>query len=176
MKKLLTICVVVGLILTVGGVAQADAGTATWDVATVHGLDQFSISGGGSSLHYNQQGWTEYVWDNNNGTPPGTIATTTVGPNSPSVDNRSGMRTFATTDVAVGQKLSDLKLVFDYKHSLGGSTTINFFMTDGAGKFGIFAPTSKGMASVGVTTVIDANWTTMTIDLTKRLSMVKVWH
>jgi hypothetical protein len=129
----------------------AEAALATWDVATVHGFNEFAIGSGGTSLHYNQQGWTEYVWYNNNGSPPGTIATTTAGPHAPVVEPRSGMRTFATTDVAVGQKLSELKLVFDYKHTLGGYTTINFFMTDGAGHFGIFAPTSLGIGAVGGT-------------------------
>ena len=167
MKRSMMAVLCLAAVLSIAGAVQADSPTATWDVATVHGLNQFTISGDASLLHYNQQGWTDYVWYNNNGSPPGTIATTTAGPNSPAVENRSGMRTFATSDVAVGQKLSDLKLVFDYKHSLGGYTTINFFMTDGAGKFGIFAPTSLGIGTVGGTVVLDVDWTRMTIDLTQ---------
>ena len=164
MRKFILVLAVLAL-LVIGGIAQA--AVATWDVATVHGNNQFTISPDSTSLHYNQQGWTDYVWYENNGSAPGTIATTTVGENKPALEARSGMRTFATTDVAVGQKLSDLKLVFDYKHSLGGYTTINFFMTDGAGKFGIFAPTSLGIAQVGGTQVLDTDWTRMTIDLTR---------
>jgi hypothetical protein len=165
MKRVMMMLAVVGLMMVVSGPVWADS-IATWDVATVHGYNQFSIGDGGSSLHYNQQGWTDYVWYNNNGSPPGTLATTTAGPNSPVVEPRSGMRTFASTDVAVGQTLSDLKLVFEYKHSLGGYTTINFFVTDGAGTFGIFSPTSLGIAAVGTPEVLDADWTRMTIDLT----------
>jgi hypothetical protein len=160
MKRLLLVAV----LLALGGMAQADV--ATWDVATVHGNNQFTIGGGGTSLLYDYQGWTDYVWYNNNGSPPGTIATTTAGPHSPSVEPRSGMRTFATTDVAVGQKLSDLKLEFEYHNALGGYTTINFFVTDGAGHFGIFAPTSSGIGEVGVIDPING-WSKMTIDLTR---------
>jgi len=164
-RSMIAFIAVLGIVLA--GANVATSGTTTWDVATVHGYNQFTISPDSSSLHYNRQGWTDYVWYNNNGSPPGTIATTTVGPNAPLVEPRSGMRTFATTDVAVGQYLNDLKLVFDYKHSLGGYTTINFFMTDGTGKFGIFAPTSLGIGAVGGEVVLDADWTRMTIDLTK---------
>jgi hypothetical protein len=152
-------------VLCFAGTAPADI--ATWDVATVHGFNEFTISPDGSSLHYNQQGWTDYQWYENNGSAPGTVATTTAGPHAPTAEPRSGMRTFAVTDAALGQKLKDLKLVFDYKNSLGGYPTVNFFMTDGAGKFGIFAPTSLGIGTVGGTVTLDADWTRMTIDLTQ---------
>ncbi|HUU91768.1 MAG TPA: PEP-CTERM sorting domain-containing protein [Phycisphaerae bacterium] len=153
----------IGLILAVTGTAGAL--TSTWDVATVHGVREFTIGSGDSSLLYNQQGWTDYVWYENNGSTPGTIATTTAGPNKPEVDYRSGMRTFATTDVAVGQKLSDIKLEFEYNNTLGGYTTINFFVTDGT-HLGIFAPTSSGIGEVGVIDPING-WNKMTIDLTR---------
>jgi hypothetical protein len=68
--------------------------------------------------------------------------------------------------VAVGQKLSDLKLEFEYHNTLGGYPTINFFLTDGAGKFGIFAPTSSGIGAVAVIDVLNG-WNKMTIDLTR---------
>jgi hypothetical protein len=143
------------------------AASAIWDVATVHGQNQFTISGSDSSmLHYNPQGWTDYVWYQNNGSAPGTIATTTAGPHAPAVEARSGMRTFAATDVAVGQKLRDLKLEFEYHNTLGGYPTINFFVTDGLGHFGIFAPTSSGIGAVGVIDPING-WSRMTIDLTR---------
>jgi hypothetical protein len=146
--------------------SNACASIATWDVATVHGTQQFAIGSGGTSLLYYQQGWTNYVWYNNNGSPPGTIATTTAGPHSPAVESRSGMRTFATTDAAVGQKLSNLKLEFEYHNTLGGYPTINFFMTDGLGHYGIFAPTSSGILDVAVIDPING-WSKMTIDLTR---------
>ena len=169
MRKLI-LAVVVLASLALGGMAQA--GTAIWDVATVHGTNEFAITSGGSALHYNQQGWTDYVWYQNNGSPSGTIATTTAGPNAPNVEARSGMRTFANSDVAIGQKLSDLKLTFDYHNDLPGLTgpnnypTINFFLTDGAGHFGIFAPTSSGLGAVGVIDPING-WSNMTLDLTR---------
>ncbi len=142
------------------------AGATTWDVATVHGYNQFTISPDSTLLHYNKQGWTDYAWNQNNGSAPGTIATTTVGEHAPTLEPRSGMRTFAATDVAVGQKLSDLKLEFEYHNTLGGYTTINFFVTDGSGHYGIFAPTSSGIGAVGVIDPING-WSKMTIDLTR---------
>ena len=163
MKRSMIAVMSVVAVLFIGGMAQAE--TTTWDVATVHGNNQFSISPDSSLLHYNQQGWTDYVWYNNNGSPPGTIATTTVGPNSPAVDNRSGMRTFATTDVAVGQRLDSLKLQFDYNNTVGLYPTINFFMTDGLGHYGILAPASGGVGALS-TSVVNGNWTTITFDLT----------
>jgi hypothetical protein len=169
MKRLMVRVVCVATVMLASALVGATyslAAISTWDVATVHGTEQFTIGSGGTSLHYNQQGWTDYVWYNNNGSPPGTIATTTAGPHSPLVEYRSGMRTFAITDVALGQKLSDLKLEFEYHNTLGGYPTINFFLTDGAGKFGIFAPTSSGIGAVGVIDPING-WSKMTIDLTR---------
>lgn len=141
------------------GIAQADTYSAIWDVATVHGQNEFSIGSGGSSLYYNPQGWTHYAWSENNGSPPGTIAQGMYG-------NRTGMKTFATTDVACGQKLSDIKLVFEYHSALGGYPSINFFVTDGKGHYGIFSPASGGIASVAVIDPING-WSRMTIDLTR---------
>ena len=164
MKHSVIAVFIVAAVLLMGGIAQA--AVTTWDVATVHGTNEFAISPDGSLLHYNRQGWTEYAWNQNNGSAPGTIATTTAGPNAPALEPRSGMRTFATTDVAVGQKLSDLKLEFEYHNTLGGYPTINFFLTDGSGKFGIFAPTSSGIGAVGVIDPING-WSKMTIDLTR---------
>jgi hypothetical protein len=155
---------VLSVVVLMAAAGNACASVATWDVATVHGTNEFAISPDGTSLHYNQQGWTNYVWYNNNGSPPGTVAQGTYG-------DRTGMRTFATTDVAVGQKLSDLKLTFEYHNALPGLTgsnnypTINFTVTDGLGHFGIFAPTSSGLGSVAVIDPING-WSKITIDLT----------
>ncbi len=151
MKRLLTICAILVLI---AGMAQA--ATTTWEVATVHGQNEFTISPDGSSLHYNQQGWTDYVWYNNDGT----VAQGMYG-------DRTGMKTFAATNIAVGQKLGDIKVVYDYKHSLGGYTSMNFFITDGSGNFGIFSPASGGIGKVGQITVIDSDWSRMTLDMTR---------
>ncbi len=166
--------VAVALISMVGTV-RGDA--ATWSVATVHGYDRFSISGDGATLTYDTQpqahenGW---YWFENNGYAANILAThsTASGPsNHPDGKTtdpvRAGCRTFACTAVAQGQRLDALKLQFDFNHTLGaGITTINYFMTDGAGHYGIFAPTSGGLGAVATTTVLDATWSRMTIDLT----------
>jgi hypothetical protein len=154
MKKLMTICFSVVLIS-----CAVQAADAIWEVATVHGLNEFTISPDSTSLHYNPQGWTDYAWNQNNGSAPGTIAQGMYG-------DRTGMRTFATTDVAFGQSLNSLKLEFEYNNTLGGYTTINFFVTDGLGHYGIFAPTSSGIGEVGVIDPING-WSKMTIDLTR---------
>jgi hypothetical protein len=154
-KKLITVVAVVFICLS--GLVQA--AETTWDVATVHGYNQFTISPDASLLHYNPQGWTDYAWNQNNGSAPGTIAQGMYG-------NRTGMRTFANTDVAFGQKLSDIKLEFEYHNTLGGYPTINFFLTDGIGHYGIFAPTSSGIGAVGVIDPING-WSKMTLDLTR---------
>ena len=49
MKKILAMSMAVTMILTLSGAAQAE--TAIWDVATVHGQNEFTISPDGSSLH-----------------------------------------------------------------------------------------------------------------------------
>lgn len=138
--------------------------SAAWKVATAHGVNQFDISDDGTELGYHKQprnagGW---YWYQNNGAAPDVLATGGLGPNG----WRDGSRTFAATNVAVGKALKDIKLVFDFKHSLGGYPTINYFMTDGNGKYGIFAPTSLGITVVGGITVLDADWSRMTVDLT----------
>jgi len=167
--------VVLAALMMVSGEVLADA--ATWKVATVHGRNRFAISGGGGTLTYDTQpqahdnGW---YWHENNGWAANVLAThpTASGPaNHPDGKTtdpvRAGCRTFACTNVAVGQRLDALKLQFDYNHTLGaGITTINYFMTDGLGHYGIFAPTSKGLGAVAQTVVLDATWTRMTIDLT----------
>ncbi len=137
---------------------------ATWKVATVHGHDQFTIDDNGNSLLYHQQprntqGW---YWYNNNGSPPGTLAT--GGFQTPD-GWRDGSRTFACTDVAVGQALNTVKLAFEYRTALG-YTTVNYFLTDGNGKFGIFAPTSLGITGVSTIEAIDSEWSRITLDLT----------
>ncbi len=146
--------------------AQGLAADDTWLVATVHGYDQFTIAPDGAQLTFHEQprNSEEWYWYENNGTPAGTLST--KGKQVPD-GYRDGSRTFAVTDVAVGQSLKDLTLTFEYQHTLGGYTSINFFMTDGAGKYGIFSPASGGLASVAQTQVLDENWTRMTIDLTR---------
>lgn len=156
--------VTIGIFCLTAATAQAD--TVAWDVATVHGDSQFTIGSGGTSLLYdvqprNAEGW---YWYNNNGSPPGTLAT--GGFQTPN-GYRDGSRTFAMSDVAVGQTLSDIKLVFEYNNALGGYVTVNYFLTDGAGKFGIFAPTSLGIGAIGEDIDIGGGWRRITMDLTR---------
>ena len=154
MKKFVTICAVVML-----AAVMVQAESTTWNVATVHGYNQFTINPDGTSLLYHQQGWTDYAWNENNGSASGTIAQGMYG-------DRTGMKTYATTDAAYGQKLSDLKLVFEYHNTLGGYPSMNFFMTDGLGHYGIFSPASGGIGAVSTQDVLNG-WTRMTLDLTK---------
>ena len=177
MKKLVTICSVVGIMMfCLTSAAVAD--TATWKVATVHGTQEFSISPDASTLTYFLQPQahdTGGFWFNNNGSASNILAThggthpasgPTNHPDGITADPvRAGTRTFAMTDVAQGQTLSDIQLAFTYDTALG-YTTINFFMTDGLGHFGIFAPTSKGLSSVAQSVDNLDGTTTMTIDLT----------
>lgn len=153
--------------LTDGRLANLDLTAGTeWKVATVHGHDQFTISSDKSALTYapqpvNAKGW---YWNNNNGSPAGTPALN--GANSSGLDPsapRQGSRTFACTDVAVGRPLNSIKLVVEYDTN----PTINFFITDGNGKFGIFAPTSGGLNSVAHKQLLTDGWTRATIDLTR---------
>lgn len=145
--------------------AMASAGICAsdvWKVGTVHGLFQYEISAGGSELLFfeqprNDNGW---FWWNNNGSPYGTLATGGFGPNG----YRDGSRTFAMSEVAAGQKLKDIKLEFTY-YNPWGYTTMNFFITDGRGRYGIFAPTSAGIGAFAQYTV-NGEWTTITVDLT----------
>ncbi|MCC6489624.1 MAG: PEP-CTERM sorting domain-containing protein [Candidatus Hydrogenedentes bacterium] len=69
------------------------------------------------------------------------------------------------TDVAYGQTLDSLILSFEYHNTLGGYPTINFFLTDGLGHYGIFAPTSSGIGAVSVIDPING-WSRMTLDFT----------
>jgi hypothetical protein len=162
MRQLFSLMLGVAIGSCLSSIAQG--ATTTWKVATVHGTEQFSISPDTSLLHYdpqprNTEGW---YWYNNNGSPPGTLAT--GGFQTPN-GYRDGSRTLATTDVAVGQALNSVKLSFEYQHALG-YTTVNYFLTDGSGKFGIFAPTSLGITGVSVIQPVDAVWDKITLDLT----------
>lgn len=158
---------VVAIVLAGAGSLRAET-TCTWDVATVHGYNQFTIgsSNGTPSLLYDYQGWTDYVWYENNGSPPGTIATTDNGENAPDLEPRSGMKTYATTDVAYGKKLCEIKLEYEYNNTLGLYPSMNFFMQDSSDHYGIFSPASGGIAAVSTQDILNG-WTRMTLDLTR---------
>lgn len=153
------------LVAAVLALAMASAGicaTDVWKVGTVHGLFQYEISEDGSELLFFEQPRNDnnWFWWNNNGSPYGTLATGGFGPNG----YRDGSRTFAMSRAAAGQKLKDLKLKYTYYNPWGG-TTMNFFITDGRGRYGIFAPTSLGIGAFAQETV-NGQWTTITVDLT----------
>jgi len=152
------------LLLAIAGSAMA-VNVAEWKVSTVHGAYQFFIENDGSQLRFleqprNDMGW---YWVNNNGSAPGVLATGGLGPNG----WRDGSKTFAMTNVAYGQPLNTVKLEFSYYMPLGTSVwnypSINFFITDGLGRYGIWSPGSGGMQYF--TPVRNGDWMTMTMDL-----------
>ena len=163
--------------------AEFAINSAAWKVASVHGDSRFAIEDAGGGLRYFTQPMAQansWYWFENNGQPANKLATNALasGPsNHPDGINtlpvRAGARTFAVSNVAAGQKLGDLKLVVEYDKTLSlmnpaaGYPTINFWITDGAGNYAIFAPASGGIAAVSVTTELDATWRRLTFDLTR---------
>jgi len=164
MKKLMTMCAVVVMILAISSVAQAD--TATAYVGTVNANNAFDVQDNGNQLYYHPQPDTDNVWMNNNGSPTGTVATYNDA-------DRDGMKTFACADVAYGAALNTIKMSFDYYTGADttgydmGSVSMNFFLTDGAGHYGIWSATS-GQSTYTDTalTGADAGWTRRTLDCT----------
>jgi hypothetical protein len=165
MKKLVTICAVVMVVLAVSGVVQAD--TATAYVGTVNANNAFDVQNGGSQLYFNPQPDTDYVWMENNGSLAGTVATFNGA-------NRDGMKTFACTDVAYGQRIDSVKLGFDYYTGADPTTgiaivyypAINIFITDGAGNYGVWSATSGGTPFTTAAITGEAGWKRLTLDCT----------
>lgn len=175
--KVATICVMCMAMILLGAIGNAQAATATAYVGTAHGANAFQVQSGGSQLYYQPQPDTVYVWDNNNGDPPGTHATYTY--NDVTYD-RDGMKTFACTDVAYGQSVNTIQLQFDYYtgpdttgYNMGG-VAINFFLADGNGHYGIWSATSG--AALYTDTPIDGetNWVRRTLDCTSLLDTASV--
>ncbi len=162
-----TLLVVV--LMTLVPVVSAQADSATAYVGTANSSDAFEVQNGGAQLYYEPQPDTDAVWMNNNGSPAGTVATYTY---ESVVHDRDGMKTFACSDIAYGQTLSTIKLAFDYNtgadpttgYAMGG-VAINFFITDGAGHYGIWSATS-GAALYTDTATGEANWTHRSLDCT----------
>ncbi len=163
--KVATICVMTAAVILLGVIGNAQAATATAYVGTAHGTNAFQVQSGGSQLYYEPQPDTVYVWDNNNGDPPGTHATNTYGGVT---YDRDGMKTFAGTDVAYGQSINIVHLQFDYY--TGPDTTgynmagvaINFFLTDGNGHYGIWSATSGAALYTDVD--LGDDWMRRTLD------------
>jgi hypothetical protein len=163
MKKLITLCAVAVMVLAASGAAQAE--TATAYVGTANANNAFAVQEGGNQLYYTPQPDTNNVWMNNNGSAPNVIATS-------GGFNRDGMKTFACADVAYGQPLSTVQIAFDYSsaadpttgYAMGG-VAINFFITDGAGHYGIWSATS-GAALYSDVATGEADWTRRTLDCT----------
>lgn len=161
MYKLMTICAMATVILA-GAMAQADSATAY--VGTVHGQNAFEVQNGGTQLYYEPQPDTDYVWYENTGA----VSTYTYG-GVPY--NRDGMKTFACTDIAYGEAIKNIKMQFDFC-TLADPTTglpmsnpsMNFFLTDGYGHYGIWSATS-GSATY-TDTVLGNGWTRRTLDCT----------
>jgi hypothetical protein len=140
--------VVAALVLAVAGVAFAD--TAVWEVATVNGTRQFDISPDGSTLNYHKQPKSDYNWYNASGD-----IIYSGG------EERTGSKTFAETNVAVGQKISDLELSF---YCNPNYVILNFYLTDGAGNHGIFSLSSSGLLSHAMNRTEGGDWDLIGID------------
>lgn len=162
MKKSITICAVVAMILVSSSIAQAE--TATAYVGTANANNAFDVQSSGNQLYYHPQPDTDYVWMNNNGSPPGTVAMYNG-------EDRDGMKTFACADVAYGQSLNTVQMGFDYYSGVDttgynmGGVAINFFITDGYGHYGIWSATS-GAALYSDTPTGETDWTRRTLDCT----------
>ncbi len=159
---------IVAMVVLVAAAGSAVADSANVYVATVHGSRAFTVNGGGVALRFHPQPDTEYVWNENNGSAPGTQATYTSGG---ATFNRDGMKTFAATDIAYGKPLSSIKMEFEYRTndplSDDASTVspgMNFFITDGAGNYGIWSATSGSPAYTDTST--GSFFAKRTIDLT----------
>ena len=146
------------------GTAQADSATAY--VGTVHGAGAFEIQGGGNQLYFTPQPDTDYVWYENNG-----LVSTYL------TYNRDGMKTFACTDIAYGQGLSTIKLEFDYYTGADPTTGINMtyypsmnlFLTDGHGHYGIWSPASGGTLFSTAPITEEAGWSHLSLDCSNQV-------
>jgi hypothetical protein len=169
MGKTLTTCAV--CLISLGLFQSARADVATAYVGSVNGTNAFEVQQSGNQLYFHPQPDSNYVWMENNGSPPGTIATYTSGDQT---YNRDGMKTFACTDVAYGQRLDSIKLEFDYFTGADPTTgidivyypTINVFITDGAGHYGVWSATSGGTPFTTADVAGEAGWKRLTLDCT----------
>jgi PEP-CTERM motif len=154
--------------IAVCGLAQAEFATAY--VGTVNGTSAFEVQNGGDQLYFTPQADSDYQWMNNNGSPPGTVATYTYGGVTA---DRDGMKTYACTDIAYGQRLDSISMSFDYFTGADPITglnmtyypAINVFITDGAGNYGIWSATSGGTPFTTTATGV-TGWNHLSMDLT----------
>jgi hypothetical protein len=155
---------IVALLAIVAFCSFAQAATTTAYVGTVLGSNAYTIQNGGTQLYFHPQPDTDYVWNENNGSPAGTVATS-------GGYNRDGMKTFACSSVAYGKALSSVKMEFDYYTGADttgynmATPTINFFITDGTGNYAIWSATSGGTAYTTAATS-ETGWNHLTLDLT----------
>jgi len=145
-------------------ISTAGADSATAYVGTANATGAFDVQDSGNQLYYHPQPDTDYVWMNNNGSPPGTVATYGDA-------DRDGMKTFACTDVAYGAALNTIKMGFDYYTGMDtstgnnmGSVAMNFFLTDGAGHYGIWSATSG--SAIYSDADLGGGWKRRTLDCT----------
>ena len=169
MKKQLTILLAITMVLAVGRMAIADSATAY--VGTANGTGAFDVQSSGNQLYFNPQPDSDYVWMNNNGSPPGTVATYTY---DGVTADRDGMKTFACSDIAYGQRIDSVQLGFDYYTGADPTTgidivyypAINIFITDGAGNYGVWSATSGGTAFTTADITGETGWKRLTLDCT----------
>ena len=169
MGRTLMVWGVVASLISAGLMKTAQADVATAYVGTVNGAPAFDVQSGGSQLYFRPQPDTPYVWMNNNGSPPGTVATY---PYNSQTYNRDGMKTYACSDIAYGKRLDSIKLDFDYFTGADPTTginmvfypTVNVFVTDGNGNYGIWSATSGGTPFTTTPIVSEPGWSHFTLD------------
>ena len=166
MKTSVTICVV-AMLIAAGSDAMAE--TATMYVGTANAYSQFDISDAGDELYYYPQPDTNKNWYYADGTMVTYTRNDVTAP-------RDGMKTFAATSVAYGQRLDSVSFSFDFivsgntdPHGEGlvyqGFPNMNIAITDGNGTYALWSLTSGGTPYT--TTTPDGNgWSTLTVDLT----------
>ena len=168
MRKVVTICAVATVLVTITGAANADS--ATMHVATANASNQFEILNGGSQLYYKPQPDTVNNWYYNDGSLVTYTRNEVTAP-------RDGMKTYAATSVAYGAAFGSLSLSFDYidngetdPNGVGlvyqGYPTLNFAITDGVGTYAIWSATSGGTAFTTAPIAGKPGWNTLTLDLT----------
>ncbi len=161
---------------------------STWKVASVHGVMQFAISQDSTEIEFFPQpnGDDNYwYWHENNGADANMLSTYTsatglantqmggenqnlVAPRFGKDANpvRAGGKTYALASVPPGTRLDEIKLEYTEEDPVSGfGPTVNFWITDGQGHYGIFAPTSGGMGAVAQTKVNGDGTRTVTLNL-----------
>jgi len=164
MRKTITVLVCAILVCIAGAANAMATPTTNAYVATVLGSNAYTIQNGGTQLYFHPQPDSTGVWYANDGT----VLTYPYGGQT---YNRDGMKTFAVSDVAYGQRLDSVKLEFDYYTGLDttgyamSSLTINILLTDGAGNYAMWSATSGGTAFTTSDVAGETGWKHLVLDM-----------